>query len=273
MTIVGIVLGVYLLLLGGVTLTQRQMMYFPTRAPLGALDQLARDQRFEAWKNKTGENIGWKRLSGASPAAGQVLILHGNGGQALNWASHADAIQKVGAFDVYILEYPGYGARPGKPKQKTIYPAATEAISLLQTNSPIYLFGESLGTGVATYLASSGKVPVAGVFLVAPYNNMAAVGQHHMRIFPVRLVLWDRYSSDKHLKNYHGPVGFVLGGRDTVIPNRYGRRLFEGYKGPKRLWEFPEAGHDDLHYSGVGVWKEAWEFFRSHSAQPTAPQQ
>lgn len=263
MVIAGIVAGVYVLLMAGVTLNQRHMIYFPTKATLAALEQMAAQNNFQLWTNAAGLPIGWRRLSTNDPVLGQILVVHGNAGQALFWADWADSLQSVGALDVYLLEYPGFGARPGKPSQKTIFAAATEALSLMNTNRKTFVVAESLGTGVATYLASTAPARVNGVLLLGPYNNMAAVGQRHIRIFPVRWMLWDKYPSDKYLEHYAGPVGFLVGGRDTVIPKKFGLKLYDGYKGPKRLWEDPAAGHDQLHFRSPEWWREALQFLQN----------
>ena len=264
--VVGTLAGIYLLLMVGVTLNQRNMMYFPSRYPQEVLEEYARAKQFWAWTNSAAEFIGWKRLSATQPASGQVLILHGNAAQALLWSDQADALQKLAPLDVYILEYPGYGPRPGKPSQKTIFKAATEGLAALNPERKTFLLGESLGTGVATYLAAQGKElgrPIAGMLLLAPYNNMSDVAQCHMRIFPTRWLVWDKYPSDKYLKHYAGPVGFLVAGQDRVIPKHFGLRLYESYQGPKRLWEFPEAGHDGLHCPDLDWWREALEFWNA----------
>jgi uncharacterized protein len=147
---------------------------------------------------------------------------------------------------VFILEYPGYEDRPGTPTQEHIFRAADEALLLLSTNLPVYLVGESLGTGVASYLA--GKYPdrVRGVVLLAPFNHISAPAQYQYPWLPVRLLLLDHYPSDEYLTRYHGPVGVLVGTADHVVPERFGRQLYEGYNGPKKLWTFPGADHGDV---------------------------
>ena len=264
MLVPGIVLGIYVTFCIGVTVRQRQLMYFPCRETLTGLQARAEANQFESWHNGRGEFIGWKRLITNRPTAGQVLILHGNAGCALDRTPYADALQRVAPLDVYILEYPGYGCCAGSPSETSIFRAATEAISLPTLASKTYLIGESLGTGVACYLAGTSAQSVAGVLLIAPYNNMTSVAQHHMRIFPVRWMLKDKYRSDLHLKNYPGPVAFLLAGRDTVVPSRFGRRLYEGYGGPKKLWEEPGAGHDEIHDMNFNWWKEVIGFWEEN---------
>jgi fermentation-respiration switch protein FrsA (DUF1100 family) len=103
------------------------------------------------------------------------------------------------------------------------------------------------------------------LLLIAPYDNLATVAQHHLRIFPARWMLRDQYRSDIYLKNYSGPIAFLLAGRDTVIPSRFGRRLYEGYRGSKQVWEVREAGHNEIHQVGTSWWKEAIGFWERYA--------
>ena len=52
----------------------------------------------------------------------------------------------------YTPEYPGYGARPGPTSEQAIKSAAERALKqlLAQDSRPLYLLGESLGSGVAS---------------------------------------------------------------------------------------------------------------------------
>lgn len=162
-----------------------------------------------------------------------------------------------------MVEYPGYENRPGAPSELSLDSAADEAFQLLTTNRPIYLLGESLGTGVATYLAGKHSNEVAGVVLLAPYNHLSAVAQVHIRIIPVALILCDRFPSDEYLRTYHGPVAMLVAGRDWVVPERFGRRLFDSYNGPKRLWEFPDGNHGTVMFQPPEIWRQIIEFWKS----------
>ena len=169
-----------------VTIFQRQLLYHPTKIGTKILQVMAKSDGFEPWRNRTGEIIGWKSASPVVPAQGQVLIAHGNAGCAIDRSDYAKALRGVSAFDVFILEYPGYGDRSGSPSQSSLLQSADEALQLLGTNAPVYVIGESLGTGVATYLASAHPAQISGLLLFAPYNALTSVAQHHMPIFPAR---------------------------------------------------------------------------------------
>jgi len=254
----------YLALCIGCASLQRRLIYFPPPYNPAEVEQYAASQNLTRWTSPSGEPIGWKRLSPTQPSQGQVLITHGNAGCAFQCGHYADVLQRAAALDVYIVEYPGYENRPGSPTEDTLYAAADEALRLLPTTRPIYLVGESLGTGVATYLAGKHPTEIAGVALLAPYNSLVSVGQAHMVILPVSLILRDRYPSEKHLRTYHGPVAMLTGGHDNVVPEKFGRRLYDSYEGPKRLWEFPEGDHGTVMLQPPEVWKQIINFWQSN---------
>lgn len=241
------------------------MIYYPPKFTSQKVDELAGSAGLERWKNAAGESIGMKRMSSGQPAAGQMLIVYGNGSCATGCARYADAIQKTAAFDVFILEYPGYADRPGSPSQNSLFRAADEAVQLLPPNAPVYLLGESLGTGVAAYLAGTYPGKIAGVILLSPYNRLTDVAQYHMPVLPVHLILVDRFPSQDYLRNYHGPVGIVVDGKDKIVPEKFGLRLHDRYAGPKRLWEFPDGGHASITKPPEIFWKEVVDFWQTNS--------
>jgi pimeloyl-ACP methyl ester carboxylesterase len=258
--------ALYLAACLGCSTWQRRLIYFPPVFTTEQVNEMAVSERTERWNDAAGKPIGWKRLSPVRPAQGQVLIMHGNAGCAFQCGHYADAIQAAEPLDVFVVEYPGYADRPGKPTEHTLYQSSEEAFRSLLANAPIYLVGESLGTGVAAYLAGKFPERVAGVALLAPYPDLAAVGQAHMRVLPVSLILHDRFPAEKYLREYHGPVASLVAGRDVVIPERFGRRLHESYSGPKRLWEFPNGDHGTLMVQPSSLWKEIITFWTTNSS-------
>src|SRR5665213_2941335 len=142
---------------------QRRLIYFPPLFKAAKADEMGHAAKLERWINPAGASIGWKRLSSEQPARGRILLCYGNGSSAIGCAPYANVIQAVAAFDIFLLEYPGYGDRRGSPSETSLFGAADEALPLLGTNLPVYLVGESLGTGVACYLAGTYPGQVAGV--------------------------------------------------------------------------------------------------------------
>ena len=64
-----------------------------------------------------------------------------------------------------------------------------------------------------------------------------------MPFLPVCLMLVDRFPSEDYLHDYPGPVGIMVDGRDEVVPEKFGLRLYSSYSGPKQLWRFPDGHH------------------------------
>ena len=193
------------------------------------------------------------------------MIMYGNGSTAIGCEHYVNDIQGVAAFDVFILEYPGYADRPGSPSQNSLFNAADEAFRLLPANRPVYLVGESLGSGVASYLAGTYSNQIEGVVLISPFNCLTDVAQNHYPLLPVRWLLVDRFPSEEYLRSYQGKVGIMVDGRDTVVPEKFGRRLYDGYAGQKKFWEFPGGFHCDIMEPPSKFWKEVVAFWQTNA--------
>jgi pimeloyl-ACP methyl ester carboxylesterase len=260
--------GLYVLICAGCATLQRRLIYYPSVFSREQVDQMAVDAELKRWTNSTGDFIGLRRPSPTQPAIGSVLIMYGNGSTAIGAAHrYVDELQNAGAFDVFILEYPGYEDRPGSPSQKSLFNAADEAFRLLPEDRPIYVVGESLGTGVASYLAGTYSNKIAGAILISPFNSLTDVAQYHFPLLPVRWFLADRFPSEKYLRNYRGKLGVTLDGQDTVVPKKFSLRLYDGYVGPKKIWEFPDGDHCQIAEPPSEFWREVLEFWRSDSSR------
>ncbi len=241
---------------------QDRLLFFPTLAASSELETYARQINFEPWTNTRGERIGWKSLDGDPSPAGDrktnaLLICHGNGGFALgrNYTAMRQSTASVAHFQIFLLEYPGYGARTGQISAQSLTDAAIEAIDILAAGPSsagdrpyrrIWLMGQSLGSGVASAAVAARPDKIAGLILLTPFDSLSAAARTHYPWLPVRLLLRHRLDSDKNLEKYHGPVAFIVGGSDETIPPTHGERLYAGYAGPKRLWLVPGAGHNDF---------------------------
>jgi len=256
----GWVLVTYGALVGWVGCIQRQLLYHPSPRDAGELAVTARDNGFVAWTNGVGDRVGWMRPGPDSPARVTVLIAHGNAGAAAERDYLVDPLQAGVSADVFLLEYPGFGGRAGRPDQKSFEAAMDEALALLAGRKPLVLVGESLGAAVAAYGAGRGGGKVDGLILLTPFNHLTAAARHHYPWLPVGWILRDRYPLDAWLEAYAGGVAVVVGGSDRVIPPALGRALYEGIAGRKRLWELPGQGHWEAAQRPQEWWGEAVEF-------------
>lgn len=252
-TLLSVYLGATLLL----ALFQRSLLYYPTRAPEDAMIREAAAWNLEPWRDAQGTLIGWRRMAAHSTA--RLLVFHGNAGHAAHRDPYASVFSRLsapGPWDVHILEYPGYGSRPGAPSRKAFAEAAAHAAHQLVAldGRPLFLLGESIGSGVACELAAAPGIDAAGIILVTPFHRLADVAQEKFPIFPTGWVLLDRWDNAAALANFRGPLALILAGKDEVIGVRQGERLFEEFRGPKRRWLFPEATHNDPRLHSIAPW-------------------
>ena len=242
---------------------QRRLLYFPTKLPPDVAAQEAEHVGFVPWKNGSGQIIGWE-IPAKRASIGSVLIVHGNAGCAVGRGYVAQPIHEAANADVFVLEYPGYGARKGSPSKKHFDAAAEEAFRLLPTKTPRYIVSESIGTGVACDLAKVHPDEIAGMALLAPYHNLASVAQRRIWFLPTYFFLLDRFNPEKSLKAYHGPVKFVVAGDDEIIGPASGIRLFKSYTGPKDLQIVAGAHHNDVAAEPPDWWKKVFSFWKEH---------
>jgi pimeloyl-ACP methyl ester carboxylesterase len=242
---------------------QRQLIYYPQVEPEEALLRAASRMGLLDWRDGAGELIGWRSRAPGDDAR-RVVVFHGNAGYALHRDYYvAGFLAQPQHWEVYLFEYPGYGARPGEPSESSIKAAARRAVEILfgADARPVYLVGESLGSGVATYLSSIFPERIGGLLLVTPFTSLSDVAAHHYTFLPVRTLLSERYDSQEALSHYRGPVAFLLAGSDEIIPTALGEQLYAAYPGPKWLRVEPGAGHNTLSfYPGAGWWREVTDF-------------
>ncbi|MGA8891693.1 MAG: alpha/beta hydrolase [Anaeromyxobacteraceae bacterium] len=250
-------------------LAQRRLLYFPTRYDLAAADGPARRLGLEPWNDRRGAFAGWRAPHPGGAPVARAVVLHGNAGSAIDRTYLRDVLQAPGLppIEVYLLEYPGYGARDGAPTEQSIVAAAVEAIDLLGPGLPVLLVGESLGSAAAA-LAAAERPAVTGVLLLTPVASITSLARRHYPFAPSFLVR-DPFRADRALPRYPGPVAFLVAGRDEVAPPDLARDLFAARTGPKELREEPEATHNTLRYRPEDpLWRDVTSFLLRYTPPP-----
>ncbi len=234
-----ILVGVVILLfMVGCSSIERELLFFPTHHD--------DDFGLEAWVNEDSR-IGYARK--VESPKNVWLMLHGNAGQA---ADRVHALPRFSAEDsVYIVEYPGYGQRKGRPSKKTFNQAAEEAYLVLRhefPSVPVCVVGESLGSGPSSYLASLPNPPDK-VVLMVPFEKLSAVARERYPGFVVSILLSSDWDNAATLSQYSGPVEIYGAEFDTVIPVYHAKSLadqieggeFIPFEGAHNEWSEQEA--------------------------------
>jgi pimeloyl-ACP methyl ester carboxylesterase len=117
---------------------------------------------------------------------GTVVVFHGNGVCAFDRGIYQDAFAARG-FRTFLYEYPGYGGRPGSPCAASIVGDAQNLIRSLDQMGygPVYVWGESIGSGVACAVCQDQTLPVHGLTLMMPWDSLSHVAAVHYPIMPV----------------------------------------------------------------------------------------
>ncbi len=247
------------LLVGGMTVFQDRLLYFPDKATLESVLSAAPSMGLQRWP-AAGEFRGLMREP-QGPARATLVLFHGNAGHAGHRAPYADLSRH--GLRVILAEYPGYGPRPGDLGETSLTTNAAEtiAMALREFGAPVLLAGESLGSGVAAAAYAQAPQAVAGLLLMTPWDRLENVASHHYPWLPVRWLLRDRYDSQRHLAGASVPIAVVVAERDTIVPARLGASLYAGLSAPKRMWQVRGAGHNDwLGHVDDRWWQEVVDF-------------
>jgi fermentation-respiration switch protein FrsA (DUF1100 family) len=239
--------GLYLLLTATLFFTQRSLLYYPSHAYV-PLSEANANKAFQEISVKTEDGIDLKAWY--APAASKhytIVFFHGNADSLHSAAQIADPYIAAG-YGFLVAEYRGYSGLPGKPTEIGLYADGRAYIGELMRrgvdSQRIILMGHSLGTGVAVEMAQENHV--GGLMLLAPYVSMPKVAQAHFSIFPVGILVLDRFENAKKIGSIHEPILIVNGSRDDVVLPAQGRELYNLANEPKELHTLPNRGHNDL---------------------------
>lgn len=236
-----IIVFVYISSLTYLYFNQRNMMYFPdTTRPVPV-------KGVETINVKTEDGLDLQAwfLPPADKNKPVILLFHGNAGNFSHRLWKAALFHEKG-YGVLLAEYRGYGGNPGKISEQGFYNDGRAYTDyLIQRGYKIVLYGESIGTGVATRMAA--EYEILGLILEAPYTSIGAVAQSVYPVVPVKLLLRDRFPSIDIIGKVKAPKLFIHGALDRTIPVRFGQKLFETAPEPKTFILLESAGHNDLY--------------------------
>ena len=190
-----------------------------------------------------------------------ILFSHGNAEDLGDLRYFLTDLRDAG-FSVLAYDYRGYGLSSRRvPSERNAYDdlaAAYEHLTRTLGVPPkrVILHGRSLGGGIASELAS--RHPAAGLILESTFVSAFRVAVPR-RIFP-----FDRFGTERRLREVRAPVLVIHGTRDEVIPFWHGARLLERANPPKQHFWVEGAGHNDLQLvAGEQYWRALREFAAS----------
>lgn len=178
-------------------------------------------------------------------AKGLVFFLHGNAGNLDIWLPSTELYQRVG-YDLFMLDYRGFGKSTGQIASEAQLHAdvlaAWHSVAPEYAGKPIVIYGRSLGSGLATKLAT--QVDAALLVLVSPFTSFVQLGREHFPWVPPQITRYPMRSED-WLRATKTPVFMVHGARDDLVRLSHAESL-KAQRPDAELVVLPEAGHNDI---------------------------
>ncbi|WP_130733561.1 alpha/beta hydrolase [Flavobacterium sp. J27] len=245
-----IIIILYILLCGILYFYQEKIIFLPTK--LNPNFQFKFKQSFEERNFITPDG---KKLNGllfkSENLKGLIFYLHGNAGNLNSWGFTAETYTRL-HYDVFILDYRGYGKSEGKIKsQQQLFDDATLAYQKMKqeyNENKIIITGDSIGSGIASYLAATNHPKK--LILQAPYYNLTTMMQQKMPFIP-SFILKYKLENNEYLKTCRCPVYLFHGKEDTIIPFQSSQKLKEECMGVSQLILINYLGHNGMNENSM----------------------
>lgn len=180
-----------------------------------------------------------------SVCKGVVLYFHGNRKNIEHYAPFAKNFTKNN-YEVWMMDYPGFGKSTGELNEQEIYSDAEQVYKMARASfskDSIILYGKSLGTGVASQLASTKDCK--RLILETPYYSIDALFAHYAFIYPVSWMTKYHFPNNKYFEDIEVPITIFHGTSDGLIPFRQAGRL-QSIKPGTELIAIKKGKHNNL---------------------------
>jgi pimeloyl-ACP methyl ester carboxylesterase len=226
--------AIYVAICAALFLFQRQLIYLPPKA-LHSQDSI-----------ETLHVDGADLLVSVMTRPGPKAIVYFGG-------NAEDVSFTLGSFaetfpdhSLYLLHYRGYCGSTGTPSEAA---NRLDSVALferaLRGHSEVAIVGRSLGTGVAVQLAS--LRPASRLVLITPFDSLEEIAARQFPLFPVRLLLRDKYDSARYAPGIRSPTTILVAENDEIIPRARSQRLFEQFAdGVAVMKVLPGVGHNSI---------------------------
>jgi fermentation-respiration switch protein FrsA (DUF1100 family) len=214
---------------------------------------------------------------------GSILVLHGN---AQNLSTHVNSVLWLvrAGFNIFIIDYRGYGHSDGKPDLAGAHrdaDAALETLFLLSGVDPqrVVVLGQSLGGSIAVYTVahSRHRDQIRALVIDSAFSSYRRIAREKLSSFwltwpfqyPLSWTIRDDFSADKWIgKVSPVPVLILQGLSDPVVPAHHAERLYEAAHQPKELWLTALPGHVQS-FGDAGVRRKFLEYLATAMTETT----
>jgi len=228
-----IIIFVYFIILIFLYFYQRNLMYHPNENNYSDDKILVHIDKVKVITDDNIELLGWYHQKDPQKYK-TILFFHGNAGSLENRIHKLNHFREMDV-NFLIIAWRGFSGNKGKPSEKGLYIDGQSALNWLYgkgiKEENIIVYGESLGTGVATHLSQNKNF--AGVILETPFTSMIDAAKTFYPYIPVSLLLKDKFDNKIKIKNVRAPVLIMHGEADQIVPFSMGKKIYEIANEPK----------------------------------------
>lgn len=223
-------------------LIQKKFIFFPTKLKANHVFQDLRPHQ-EVWLKKSQGAPTHGLYFKAEQDRGLVLFFHGNAGALDKWGHAANAYLGLG-YSVFIIDYRGFGKSVGKITEDGLKEDVLLAYDWSLEKYPadkIFACGRSLGTGLATWLAT--QKTTAALILETPYTSLIDMARLNIAYYPLKYLMRYQLNNVDFVAQSLSPVYVIHGTEDELIPYEMAQKV-AAQNG--ELFTIPGASHNDL---------------------------
>ena len=241
-----VLIGLYIMVGTSLYFLQEKLLFMPT--VLAQDYQYQFNYPFEELFLKTDEEaiINALYFKVENPK-GVILYFHGNAGDLSRWGTIVEYFVAKN-YDVLVMDYRTYGKSIGKLSESALYNDAEYSYNFLKEHyneSEITIYGRSLGSGLATYVAS--RHHPKQLILETPYYSMVYVAKKRFPMFPVKQLMRYKLPTYTFIEQVKCPITMLHGTNDKVIPIESANKLYRTILNNKAIFKVIEGGsHNNL---------------------------
>lgn len=242
--------GTYVLLCAVMFFAQGYLLFHPTDLPSAAFKRISEREDVEVLTVEVdGASLKGFFVHGVGEGPRPTVLYFGGNAQSV-WRQ-VEGMRWVAqrGFNLAFVSYRGYDRSSGSPSGEAltadalaIYDAVVERDDV--SKDQVLTWGFSLGTGIATHVAS--HRPVVGVILMAPYDTLASAAAERYPFLPVRLLFRHQIDSAASASRIDAPALILHGNDDTIIEPHLGEALAEAWRGDARFVPLEGVGHNNV---------------------------
>jgi uncharacterized protein len=177
---------------------------------------------------------------------GIVLYYHGNMENILHYADYVKIFTDNG-YEVWMEDYPSFGKSTGEITERKLYDQALQIKKMADQkigSDSIIIYGKSIGTGIAAYVASNAKAKM--LVLETPYYSIPSLFATYAFIYPTNRMSTYKIPTYEYLQDVLYTTIIFHGTDDGVIPYKNAKRLETFLKPIDKFVTVSNATHQDI---------------------------